>query len=360
MMSKPARPFGSGLRHVTSLALLAAAIFAMSIAGSPSRAWAAEAATEAATETAGESAPLAGADDNAGPVLIERKPDKLRIGFLAGDAGPRLLARLEPFRAYLQQKLDIPVELRAMADWRELIVAQGNAEIDYGIYGASAYVGAWARCQCVEPLVTEEAVDGSTGYYAVMLARTGSHIRTIEDMKGKVLAFGGETSTAGHLLPLAEFAASGIDPQSYFAETKMADNPLDAIRVLMEDKVDGALTWSTMVGRDDDGYGRGPMRMMVDRRTLDMSDVRVIWKSQLIPYGPHAVRSDLAASVKSALRTALESLADDAPDAFEAVDFSGGRRFVAIEHQAYQPLLAVALPGGGDTAPAATDAPANQ
>ena len=60
---------------------------------------------------------------------------------------------------------------------------------------------------------------------------------------------------------------------------------------------------------------------------LDMNRVRVVWESRLIPFGPHALRSNLPEELKGVLSGALLSMARDDPEALDAVDrlgFGGG------------------------------------
>jgi phosphonate transport system substrate-binding protein len=76
--------------------------------------------------------------------------------------------------------------------------------------------------------------------------------------------------------------------------------------------------------------------MVIDGR-LSMDAVRVIWQSGSIPFGPHAVRTDMASELKLLLADALFDMALFAPEVLEAVDRSGigGGGFVAIDPARY-------------------------
>ena len=79
---------------------------------------------------------------------------------------------------------------------------------------------------------------------------------------------------------------------------------------------------------------------MVASGTLTMDQVRIVWQSPLIPFGPHAVRTDMPAELKTLLRDALTAMAAEAPDVLDAVDRSsfGGGGFVAASAADYAPL----------------------
>ncbi len=279
----------------------------------------------------------------------------LRIGILTAETPGADIARLEPFRAYLAEKIALPVELVPATTMATLIEAESSARVQYAILSASAYAATSEICKCVEPLVLPTAMDGSRGFHAIMLARADSPIQKLDDTDGARLALGAADSVAGNLIPLKEFAAAGIDPASHFAALYESPGPVDAIRALLDGRADVALAWSSLAGDPATGYSFGPLTTMVAAGTLSMDQVRIVWQSPLIPFGPHAVRTDMPAELKTMLRDALTAMAAEAPDTLDAVDRSayGGGGFVAAAAADYAPLVALVAP-----APASPASPA--
>ena len=68
-----------------------------------------------------------------------------------------------------------------------------------------------------------------------------------------------------------------------------------------------------------------------------MGSIRVVWQSPLIPFGPHAVRSDVPDDLKARLKTALAAMAAMSPAALDAVDRSsiGGGGFADVATSDY-------------------------
>ena len=62
----------------------------------------------------------------------------LKIGVLAGGDSTYRTMVLEPFRAYLQQRIGIAVEIVPVGSYSALIDAQIGARIQYAIHSASA------------------------------------------------------------------------------------------------------------------------------------------------------------------------------------------------------------------------------
>ena len=275
----------------------------------------------------------------------------LRIGTVAPHGAAYDIARLEPFRAYMQDRLGLPVEIVATADYDALIDAQVTARVQYAILSASSYVTAEALCACVEPLALPSAFDGSHGFHSVLVARAGSAIASLADARGKRLALTGTDSIAGRLVPLKALAGQDIDPQAYFSSVLAAANPEQAVTMLFTDEADLAAGWSSLSGDAASGYSFGVFTRMVAAGALAMDRLNIVWRSPLIPFGPHVVRRDLPAELKTLIAAALMAMATEAPDALDAVDDSsiGGGGFVPATADDYSVIeTLVAAPGATD------------
>jgi phosphonate transport system substrate-binding protein len=277
----------------------------------------------------------------------------LRVGFITTDGAAYDMRKLEPFRAYLQAAVGMPVELVPALNYAALIDAEATDRVQYAIHSATSYVTTAARCACVEPLAVPAAFDGAKGFYAIILARADSQIRAPGDAKGKTLAVTAEDSIAGRLVPIKYLARDGIDVNTQFASVVEAKDPATAIAALQAGMVDLAVGWSSMTGDAAIGYDFGVLNSLVRAGSLTMDGVRVVWRSPLIPFGPHAIRTDLPDDVKMKLASALTAMATTAPVALDAVDRSsfGGGGFKAVTDADYAviaDLIGVA-PSAGPT-----------
>lgn len=262
----------------------------------------------------------------------------LRVGYLSTGNPAESGARMDRFRQWLEARIGLPVELVPATTYAALIDGTADGRIQYAIHSASSYAVAESACGCIEPLAVPAAFDGSVGFYSILLVRSDSRIRSLADAAGARIAVSGEDSLAGRLVPLAALAGEGIDPDTYFADVVAAPGPEAAITALVAREVDIAAGWSSLTGDPSAGYAFGVLtRMVIDGR-LSMDAVRIIWRSRLIPFGPHAVRTDLASELKLLLADALFDMAAVAPEVLESIDRSGfgGGGFVAIDPDSYR------------------------
>jgi phosphonate transport system substrate-binding protein len=261
-----------------------------------------------------------------------------RVGVPVGENAAYRLRQVEPFRQYLQTKLGIHVELFPATSYDAMIDAAASARIHYGIFSATAYVSADIACQCLEPVAIPSAEDGSEGYHAILVARADSHIYSLTDAKGARLAAGPAGSVTGNVVPFAAFAANGIDAKTYFSAVIDAKSPEDALAALLLGEADVALAWSSLAGDAATGFSAGTLTKMVGDGTLAMDGVRLIWQSERIPYGPHAVRRDLPGELKALVADALLAMPAEDPAAADAIGRAGSGGMVAANDAMFEGL----------------------
>jgi phosphonate transport system substrate-binding protein len=255
----------------------------------------------------------------------------LRIGVVTGVNAIYRQAQLEPFRLYLEARTALPVEIVPLPTFDALIEAQSSARVQYGIYSATAFSSAASSCRCVEPLAVPTAAGGETGFHAILVARSDGPIRSLADAKDSRLALAGPDSVAGRLLPMKAFEAEGIVASDYFSEVLDKADPEMALTALLAGETDIAAAWSSLAGDETAGYSFGSLSALVAEGSLSMDQIRIVWQSPLIPFGPHAVRNDLPGELKTLLGNALTAMAYEDPAALDAVDRSGGGGFVSAD-----------------------------
>ena len=66
---------------------------------------------------------------------------------------------------------------------------------------------------------------------------------------------------------------------------------------------------------------------MVEKGALNMDDVKIIWKSSLIPNGPEVIRKDLPEGFKKAYTELMVRLPEADPECFHKIQ---GGDFIAL------------------------------
>jgi phosphonate transport system substrate-binding protein len=147
----------------------------------------------------------------AAPPVSAQGITEFRIGLLGGENAQDRLASNECFRAYTEEALGVPRRLFTPADYNGVIQGLLGGTLDMAWLGASAYAAVYVEDpDAVEPVLVKTNLDGSFTYHSIGFARADSGITSLDDMEGKVFAFGDPNSTSGYLIPLVESRSSAI------------------------------------------------------------------------------------------------------------------------------------------------------
>ena len=264
------------------------------------------------------------------------------IGILGGENEADRLRRYDCLRDLVSETLDVPVQLFPAADYAGVMQGLLAGQLHMAGLGASAYAGIYLQDpEAVEPVLTQSQLDGTLGYYAVMVTRSDSGIETLEDMQGRSLAYADPNSTSGYLVPRGQLALQGINDAEYFGTTGFGGGHEQAVIAVLNGQYDAAVTWISGQGEHAEGYSRGNLRRMVDNGLLDMNDLRIIWTSEIIPNGPTVFRTDLPEEARGLLRDLLLSMKDAHPECY--ADTAGGDAggYVEIDHSFYEGTIAL-------------------
>jgi phosphonate transport system substrate-binding protein len=263
-----------------------------------------------------------------------------RIGLLGGENEADRLREHACQEAYLEERLGVDVELFPASDYAGVMQGLLAGQLEFAGLGSSGYAGIYLQDpDAVEPLYTTMQIDGSLGYYSVMYTLADSGIESLEDMEGRSLAFADPNSTSGYLVPLAELNEMGIDPDTYFSETGFGGGHEQAVVAVLNGQYDAGVTWTSGVGDINQGYSRGNLRSMVDKDMLDMSEINIIWQSNLITNGPRVIRSDLPQELKDLVMGAMMQLQVVDPECFNNINDGEALGYWPISQSFYEPII---------------------
>lgn len=270
---------------------------------------------------------------------------EFNIGLLGGENAQDRMANNECFRAYVEEALGVPTRLFTPADYNGVIQGLVGGTLDFAWLGASAYAAAYlANPDAVEPILVKTNNDGSFSYFSVGFARADSGITSLEDMQGRVFAFGDPNSTSGFLIPSIEIpqATGGtMESGDYFSEVRFVGGHEQTIIAVNNGDVDAGVTWADGLGDWEDGYNSGALRRAVDAGLVDMNDLVEIWRSRPIPEGPIVLRQSLPQEVKDTVTELLANLHETDPECAYGVAAGDTAGFFPIGHEAYETIIAV-------------------
>lgn len=234
-------------------------------------------------------------------------PDQLTFGVIPVASSRNMSDSFGNLNDHLKKELGIDVKLQMAGDYAGVITGMQHNHIDIAYLGPKSYCEAAKRANA-EALVVEVGQSGVAGYHGYILTKAGSGLKSIEDLKGKKWAFTDPHSTSGTLVPTIHFNNINIDPEKYFSRVIYSGSHEASILSVKAGKVDGAST-------NDLDFDRG----LGTHWTKD--DFNILWKSDLIPGSPMAVRRDLPVSLKKAIQNAFLSYNDK--DGLEKLKISG-------------------------------------
>jgi phosphonate transport system substrate-binding protein len=142
---------------------------------------------------------------------------EVKIGILSGENERDRIQRYTPFAKYMTKVLGVPVKIFTASSYAGVMQAMAADQIEFAFYGSSSYAGAWVEMKGnVVPLLTRVMDNGSTGYFSVVVVRSDSPYKNLDDLKGKTLAFADPNSTSGYAVPYYNLKKLGYDPETFF------------------------------------------------------------------------------------------------------------------------------------------------
>ena len=271
-----------------------------------------------------------------------------RIGISATDARPLSGAETEAIRSGFETALGMPVEITVLRDYPALIDAQVSSRVEYAIYTSAAYATAWLLCECVEPVAAPVQANGATGIRSV-LVMNASAIFTRLDLNGIRIGIPGRDSISGFAVPLAEYTVGKrvLAPDERFFSIYAGMSETAA--AFAQEKIDGFFGWAyadaagPIKGSGAMGTG-SDVSIAVNGRTVD---TKIPWTSNLLRYGPHAVRRNLDAEAKSALRNYLQGLDAEHVDLLSILPPHDIEKFVPVSQEDYRTAIAAVKAAAG-------------
>ena len=262
-----------------------------------------------------------------------------RVGIVAEPGAGNTIAGLAELNDAYSKVLGLEVEFFVASSYAALIDAQASSRIEYAIYSASAYASAWQRCECVEPLVAPTGEDGSVGIRSVLIARDG-RLPSVTDLAGRRIALSPPDSIAGHQLPLAAFQPGGkplSGAETFFVKAGSAEA---AEAMLAEGSVDAIFGWMPAARPGAPDIEGGTLARLT-AAGVDRAALSIVWRSEVLRYGPHAVSSGLDPEPKQRLIAFLTGLRETDPDIYERLEMHRLGGFTAASQADYAAALAM-------------------
>ncbi len=246
-------------------------------------------------------------------------------------------ARFRLLGEYLGRKIGVPVELTILSRYGNILESFEAGRMDGAFFGS--FTGALAIERLgVVPLARPVNLDGTSTYHGFLFVRRDSKIRTVEEMRGKRMAFVDRATTAGYLFPLAWMRERGVKgPEGFFSEFYFTGSHDAAIAAVLDGKADAGAAKHSVWDR---------VRRVNPRVE---SELLVLAESARVPSNGLCVRKEMEPDLREALRRALLDLEGDPEGAKVLAEF-GAIRFIETTARDYAPVGEMARAAGIDLA----------
>jgi phosphonate transport system substrate-binding protein len=120
-----------------------------------------------------------------------------------------LQQRFRPLADYLSEQLEVPVIVRIGTSYQHHIQAVGSDQIDIAFLGPSQYIYVTEHFG-LKPLLVRMETNANPTFRGHIVVQADSPITRMEQLRGKLFAFGDPKSTMSSLVPQAMLKQSGI------------------------------------------------------------------------------------------------------------------------------------------------------
>lgn len=228
--------------------------------------------------------------------------DTLVMGFVPLVDADKLVESLEPLSEMLTESMGREVKEFTATNYVGVVEGLGSGQVDFGIIPPFAYALA-NKESGAEVILTALDDKGTSGYYSVILTRNDSGIESLEDLRGKNIAFVDPSSTSGYLFPGALLIENGIDLENDITYQYSGGHD-KSLQLLLNGDVDAIATFEHILTRYEEEFPGAS------------EEIKEIAKTELIPGVSVTVSADMDEETKAKLKETLLGL-DQMPGAKE-------------------------------------------
>ena len=266
-----------------------------------------------------------------GAAFAQSSNGVLRVSAIPDEAPTELQRKFKPLGDYLAKATGLKVEFTPVTDYAASVEGLIQRKIDMVWFGGFTFVQANVRSKGqVTPLV-QRAEDEK---FRSVFITTQPGINKLEDLRGKTLSFGSESSTSGHLMPRSFLLRAKIDPDSDLKRVAFSGAHEATVAAVSGGTVDAcALNISVW-------------EKLVEAKKVDPKVVRVFYTTPGYYDYNWTVRSDMDPALKKKITDAFLALDASTPQGREILELQRATRFVPTKTANYAAIEAAARNAG--------------
>ena len=166
--------------------------------------------------------------------------DRLHLVLTPSQKPTDLMATGEEFGQVLGKLVGVPVRVTVASDYAAVIEALRNRTADLAFVHPGGYVLASREAKAT--IVVKNLWHGKSSFTSRIYVRRDAGIKTVEDLRGKTIAFVDPASSSGYIYPMVLLIKRGLvtnrDPKSFFKEVVFSGAHDASMRALLNGHVD--------------------------------------------------------------------------------------------------------------------------
>jgi|TARA_B100001540_G_C15722332_1_gene603654 phosphonate transport system substrate-binding protein len=224
---------------------------------------------------------------------LDGDPKTVNFGIISTESTSNLKEQWLPLLSDMEKAIGVPVKPFFAPDYAGIIEGMRFGKVHIAWFGNKSGMEAVDRSGA-EVFAQQVGVDGKQGYYSYVITHKDSGLKDLKDLLkcDKTLDFGigDPNSTSGFLVPsYYVFAQNGVDPKTCFKTVRNSNHETNFMATANK-QVDAA-------ANNSEQWVRSHQKVPEQAK-----NVRVIWKSPLIPSDPITYRKDLSKDLKARLQ----------------------------------------------------------
>lgn len=230
--------------------------------------------------------------------------------------------RHRPMLDMVAERISTPIDVVAGQSYEDVETLLLTKAIDIAVMSPYAYVRAHAKDPSIRAIASHIA-NGTESYGAYILTREESTIQELADLKGRRFGFVDQRSSSGWLFPASRMLDEGINPLTDL-NGHFYGNHARVIAAIASGEVDAGATYNAALKE-----GRGAIP--------GAKNLRVIARTERIPYDAYVVRSGFPAEAILGLQKAISSVSTRDSAGRKALDpLSDINGFIRVDDTHYR------------------------
>ncbi len=206
----------------------------------------------------------------------KKEEDVYVMGFTPAESAETVMTNGNVITDIIKKKTGIKIKAYVASDYTALIEALRGGTVHFAWLAPFGLVLAEKRAGA--KVLLKSVRNGKPYFYSCIFVRSDKPYKTIQDLKGRNIAWVDPASASGFIVPKASLINDGIEVDKFFGKQIFAGGHDSVLLGVMNGSVDAGATFTN----DPDGQS-GPWNMLNASKPEFKDKVKVIYVSKPIP-----------------------------------------------------------------------------